>query len=267
MTFNQNIKNLQKVNHQLSKILPAFLLLLSLIIIWEAVVRIFNVHPVILPAPTRILEAVVRDWDLLISNMAHTMLAVLLGFAIGFVTGMILAMMIVYSPSLERTVYPLVITSQTIPVFAIAPLLIIWFGFGIWPKVFIAALIVFFPICVTEVEGLRSAEPDMINMLKSLSAGRLKIFRLVEFPASIPYLLAGCQMGITYAVIGAVIGEWVGSNRGIGNLMLQANAMNRTDRVFAAILVLSAVTMILFVSINIISKIALPWKNIPNSNK
>ena len=262
MKFYQDIHNLQKINQQFSKLLPSSILLFSLILVWEAVVRVFNIHPVILPAPTRILEATIRDWNLLINNMAFTMLEVMIGFAIGFATGMILAIMIVYSPTLERTVYPLVVASQTIPVFAIAPLLVIWFGFGIWPKVFIAALIVFFPICVNEVEGLRSAEPEMINLLKSLSASRLKIFRLVEFPASIPYLLAGCQMGITYAVIGAVIGEWVGSNRGIGNLMLQANAMNKTDRVFAAILILSVVTMLLFVSVSVISKIALPWKDI-----
>lgn len=242
--------------------MPAILLLVVIVAGWEAAIPVFDIHPAILPAPSRIVTTIFTDWSLLASNMVYTLWEVLLGFAIGFLTGLVLAILIVYSPVLERALYPLVVASQTIPVFAIAPLLVIWFGFGIWPKVLISALIVFFPICVNEVEGLRSAEPEMINMLRSLSASRWRIFRLVEMPASIPYLLAGTQVGIAYSVIGAVIGEWVGSNRGIGYLMLAANAMIRTDRVFAAIVVLSVVALSLFVIAGLMSRVLMPWKYI-----
>ncbi len=242
--------------------MPAILLLVVIIAGWESAIHVFDIHPAILPAPSRIVTTIFADWSLLASNMVYTLWEVLLGFAIGFITGLVLAILIVYSPVLERALYPLVVASQTIPVFAIAPLLVIWFGFGIWPKVLISALIVFFPICVNEVEGLRSAEPEMINMLRSLSASRWRIFRLVEMPASIPYLLAGTQVGIAYSVIGAVIGEWVGSNRGIGYLMLAANAMIRTDRVFAAIVVLSVVALALFVIAGFMSRVLMPWKYI-----
>jgi ABC-type nitrate/sulfonate/bicarbonate transport system permease component len=243
-------------------VLPALLLLALIIGGWETATHVFGIHPVVLPAPSLIGRTIAADWSLLVSNMLFTLWEVLLGFGIGFAVGLILAILIVYSPALERALYPLVVASQTIPVFAIAPLLVIWFGFGIWPKVLIAALIVFFPICVNEVEGLRSAEPEMIDLLRSLSASRWHIFRLVEFPASIPYLLAGTQVGIAYSVIGAVIGEWVGSNRGIGELMLSANAMIRTDRVFAAIVVLSVVALSLFVGVALISRLLMPWKRV-----
>jgi len=249
----------QKVGRDL---LPAAVLLLVIMGGWELSVRIFKIHPVIMPSPSHIAQVIFQDWTLLWSNMAFTLVEVLLGFGVGFLTGFVLAILIVYSPTLERALYPLVVASQTIPVFAIAPLLVIWFGFGVWPKVIITALIVFFPICVNEVEGLRSAEPEMIDLLRSLKASRWKRFRLVEFPASIPYLLAGTQVGIAYSVIGAVIGEWVGSNRGIGALMLSANAMLRTDRVFAAIIVLSVVALVLFVGVALLTRWLTPWKRL-----
>jgi len=243
-------------------VVPALALLLLIIGGWEVATIVLGIHPVILPSPSLIVQTIVKDWGLLYTNMLYTLWEVLIGFGLGFAVGLILAILIVYSPALERALYPLVVASQTIPVFAIAPLLVIWFGFGIWPKVLIAALIVFFPICVNEVEGLRSAEPEMIDLLRSLSASRWTIFRLVEFPASIPYLIAGTQVGIAYSVIGAVIGEWVGSSRGIGQLMLAANAMIRTDRVFAAIVVLSIVALALFASVTLLSRVLMPWKYI-----
>ncbi len=243
-------------------VFPALILLLVILGGWEIATIVLGIHPVILPSPSRIVQTIVKDWGLLYTNMLFTLWEVLLGFGIGLAVGLILAILIVYSPVLERTLYPLVVASQTIPVFAIAPLLVIWFGFGVWPKVLIAALIVFFPICVNEVEGLRSAEPEMIDLLRSLSASRWTIFRLVEFPASIPYLIAGTQVGVAYSVIGAVIGEWVGSSRGIGQLMLAANAMIRTDRVFAAIVVLSVVALALFVGVALLSRLLMPWKYI-----
>jgi ABC-type nitrate/sulfonate/bicarbonate transport system permease component len=250
----------QKIGRYTRNLLPATILLVIFISGWEIATHVFDIHKVILPAPSQILRVIYEERVLLMDDMFFTLQEVLLGFAIGFIAGLVLAIMIVYSPMLERSIYPLVVASQTIPVFAIAPLLVIWFGFGIWPKVLIAALIVFFPICVSEIEGLRSAEPEMIDLLRSLSASRWKIFRLVEFPASIPYLMAGTQIGITYSTIGAVIGEWVGSNKGIGELMLAGNAMLRTDLVFAAIVVLSVVTLALFISVSIISRLMMPWK-------
>jgi ABC-type nitrate/sulfonate/bicarbonate transport system permease component len=241
---------------------PALLLVVGFLATWEVATRVLDIHPVVLPAPTRIGAAIVRDWSLLYENMVVTFWEIVLGFAMGFVAGFVLALAIAYSRILERALYPIVVGSQTIPVFAIAPLLIIWFGFGIWPKALIAALIVFFPICVNGVEGLRSAEPESIDLLRSLSASRWQVFRMVQLPSAIPYLLAGTQVAIPYAVIGAVIGEWVGASKGIGHLMLASHSMLRTDRVFAAIVVLSVVALVLFSTMALLSRAVLRRKHL-----
>ena len=243
-------------------VVPSGILLLMFVLGWEVACRLLQIHKVVLPSPSLIGSTLWQSRGSLLSHMGFTFKEVLLGFGLGFVSGLGLAVVIVYSPTLEKAVYPLVVASQTIPVFAIAPLLVIWFGFGILPKVLVAALVVFFPICVNEVEGLRSAEPEVIDLLRSLSVSRWKIFRLVQFPASLPYLIAGTQVGIAYSVIGAVIGEWVGSAKGIGYLMLAANAMVRTDLVFASIIVLSVVALALFGGVALVARVLMPWKHI-----
>jgi ABC-type nitrate/sulfonate/bicarbonate transport system permease component len=241
---------------------PSLLLILLFITAWEAATRVLDIHPVVLPSPSRIFETMIQDRVLLYENMLVTFWEIVLGFAIGFTAGFVLALLIAYSPILERSLYPIVVGSQTIPVFAIAPLLIIWFGFGIWPKALIAALIVFFPITVNGVEGLRSAEPESIDLLRSLSATNWQIFRLVQLPSAVPYLIAGTQVAIPYAVIGAVIGEWVGASQGIGHLMLASHSMLRTDRVFAAIVVLSFVALFLFSTMALLSKAIMRRKHL-----
>ena len=241
---------------------PVSVLLVLLIGGWEIAVRALHTQDVILPAPSRIAQTIWDNFGLLSGDMGHTLVEVMLGFALGFGGGVLIAALIVWSKTLERALYPLAVASQTIPVFAIAPLLVIWFGFGILPKVIVAALIVFFPITVNTVEGLRSAEPDSIKLLRSLSASRWQIFRLIQVPASLPYVLAGTQVGIAYSVIGAVIGEWVGSTKGIGARMLSANSLLQTDLVFAAIVVLSVVALALFVLVSLAGRLLLPWKRV-----
>jgi len=241
---------------------PVAAILAVAIVGWELAVSIWDVRDVILPAPSQIASTVWEERSLLASDMLVTLKEVALGFTLGLTAGVTLACLIVYSRVLERALYPLAVGSQTIPVFAIAPLLVIWFGFGVWPKVIVAALIVFFPITVNMVEGLRSAEPEAISLLRSLSASRWTIFRMVQIPASLPYLLAGTQVGVAYSVIGAVIGEWVGATEGIGARMLSANSLLQTDLVFAAIAVLSIVTLTLFVLVNVLGRLLMPWKRV-----
>jgi ABC-type nitrate/sulfonate/bicarbonate transport system permease component len=245
--------------------LPAALILVLLIGGWEIAVRVMDIQPVILPAPSRVATALWDNRGLLYSDMVVTIKEILVGFALGFVGGVVLAGLIVYSRTLDRALYPLAVASQTIPVFAIAPLLVIWFGFGMLPKVLVAALIIFFPITVNTVEGLRSAEPEMIALLRSLGASHWQIFRLIQIPASLPYVVAGTQVGIAYSVIGAVIGEWVGSTNGIGARMISANSLLQTDLVFASIVVLSLVALTLFLAVALISRLAFPWRSLAAS--
>jgi ABC-type nitrate/sulfonate/bicarbonate transport system permease component len=207
-------------------ILPVLALLAVALGGWEAYVRIENVNGVILPAPSAISQTLWDEKSMLVSDLWVTLKEIVYGFVAGFVIGVVCGVLIVYSKIAERTLYPLVIASQVIPVFAIAPLLIIWFGFGIQPKVIICALIVFFPICVNMVEGLRSAEKGIVDLLRSYGASEARIFRSVRLPAAVPFLLIGTQVGITFAVIGAVIAEWVGADAGLGYRMVVANSQS-----------------------------------------
>ncbi len=240
--------------------LPPLVFLLVIILVWEIACKVTGVSRVILPSPSRVASTMVKDWPLIWPNLVVTMQEIILGFLVSLATGMILGILIVYSKFLERFIYPLVIASQVVPVFAIAPLLVIWFGFGLSPKIMIAALVTFFPICVNQVEGLRTVDPGIINLMKSYNATEWQIFRIVRFPASLPFLFAGIQVGITFSVIAAVIGEWVGAEKGIGAFMITANSMSRTDRVFDGIFVLAVLGITLFMITKAISKVLLPWQ-------
>lgn len=243
-----------------ARILPPLALLAVILAAWEAAVRAFGIPFYILPAPTRIAGELVTDHALLFAEAAVTLGEVLLGFAIAFVVGVVLALLIFSSRTVERAVYPLVIASQTVPVFAIAPLLVVWFGYGMLSKVVMAALIVFFPIVVNTVDGLRAADPDMVNLLKILGARPGQIVRRVRVPAALPFVFSGTRIAIATSVIGAVIGEWVGSTRGLGYLMIHANAQLHIDLVFAVIVYLSVMATALFWTVSLVEWAALPWR-------
>jgi putative hydroxymethylpyrimidine transport system permease protein len=243
-----------------ARVLPPLALLALLLAGWEAAVRAFTIPFYILPAPSRIAGVLVADRALLAGEAAVTLGEVMLGFAIAFVVGATLALLIFSSRTVERAVYPLVIASQTVPVFAIAPLLVVWFGYGMLSKIVMAALIVFFPIVVNTVDGLRAADPDMVNLLRILGAGPAQIVRRVRIPAALPFVFSGTRIAVATSVIGAVIGEWVGSTRGLGYLMIHANAQLHIDLVFAVIAYLSVMATVLFWSVSLVEWVALPWR-------
>jgi putative hydroxymethylpyrimidine transport system permease protein len=243
-----------------ARIVPPVVLLALILAGWEGAVRAFAIPFYILPAPSRIAGVLVADRALLAGEAAVTLGEVMLGFAIAFVAGIVLALLIFSSRTVERAVYPLVIASQTIPVFAIAPLLVVWFGYGTVSKVVMAALIVFFPIVVNTVDGLRAADQDMVNLLVILGARPAAIVRRVRIPAALPFVFSGTRIAIATSVIGAVIGEWVGSTRGLGYLMIHANAQLHVDLVFAVIVYLSVMATALFWSVSLVEWAALPWR-------
>jgi len=239
---------------------PPAALLLLLLAGWEWAVRAFGVPFYILPAPSRIAGVLVADHAMLLADAAVTLSEVLAGFAVAFVVGIGLALAIFSSRTIDRAVYPLIIASQTVPVFAIAPLLIVWFGYGMTSKVAMAALIVFFPIVVNTVDGLRAADPDMVNLLRILGAGSGQILMKIRVPAALPFVFSGTRIAVATSVIGAVIGEWVGATRGLGFAMIHANAQLHIDLVFAAIVYLSAMALGLFVAVSAAEWLALPWR-------
>lgn len=241
-------------------IIPVVLLLAALGGVWEGYVRLEHVQPVIMPSPGDVARTLWDNRSTLASDLLVTLKEICYGFLFGFGVGIVSGILIVYSKVMEKTLYPIVIASQVIPVFAIAPLLIIWFGFGITPKVIIAALIVFFPITVNMVEGLRSADQGIIDVMRSYGSHEWRIFWSIRLPASVPNLLVGTQVGITFAVIGAVIAEWVGADQGLGYRMVVANSQSETDLVFAAIITLAVVGVGLFGLVRIVGDLAFPWQ-------
>lgn len=240
-------------------IAPA-LFLVAAACLWELGVRLFDVPDYILPSPSRVLLTFFTHLSFLWGHTLVTFLEILVGLALGASGGFFLAVAISYSPVVERTLYPLMIASQMIPVFAVAPLLIVWLGYGLWPKVTVAALISFFPVVVSVAGGLRSVSEEALDLFHSLGGGEWQIFTKLRLPSSLPSLFSGLKIAATLSVVGATIGEWVGASRGLGYLMLQSNALLRVDMVFAAILALTLVGLLLFGALGIIERRLLRWR-------
>jgi putative hydroxymethylpyrimidine transport system permease protein len=237
----------------------AALLILALLVAWELTVRLAHVPQYLLPAPTQILADLKTDWVILWPAMWVTLREVLIGFVIAAAAGIGLAVLLhLYGP-LRRALYPILIGSQTIPIVVLAPILVILLGYGILPKLVIVALICFFPIVVNGLDGLRAVDDDFIRMMYTLDATRWGIFRRVEFPGALPSFFSGMRIAATFASIGAVFGEWSGSNAGLGYVMLAATPNLLTSRIFAAILVLTVISLVLFGLVSLLERIAVPW--------
>ena len=235
------------------------LILAGLVGTWESVVALNDIPHWKLPAPSAIGEELWTSKGLLLRHTWVTLAEVLVGFAIALVGGVLLAALISLSRTLERVIYPSVIASQTVPIVVIAPLLLIWVGYGMQHKVIVVALISFFPIVVNTVDGLRSADPDMINLLRTMGANRWQVFTKVQVPTCLPFLFSGIKIAITVSVIGAVIGEWVGSSEGLGYLAIRSKSQFLSERVYAASVLLSLLGIGLFLIAGLLERILLPW--------
>ena len=239
--------------------MPAVLLFVALIVAWQVAAETLSIDSYILPSPTEVASSFSSDRSLLFSDALVTLQEIVFGFLIAVAVGMSVAILLHFSNTARRAVYPLLIASQTVPVIVLAPILVIMFGFDIRPKLAIVALICFFPIAVNALDGLRSTDPDLVKMMRSLDASRWSIFRRVELPGSMPYAFSGARIAATIAAIGAIFGEYVGSDAGLGHLMIQATAQLETARVFAAIVILSAIAIGLFGLVAIVERITIPW--------
>jgi len=238
---------------------PAALIVLGLLGIWESYVRLWAVPKWLLPAPSVIAMTLIGSRALLLDHTLVTLLEVVVGFGLSLLCGVLLACGIATSQTLERALYPFVIASQMVPIIVIAPLLLIWVGYGLTPKIIVVALTAFFPIVVNMVDGLKSADPDAVNLLRTMGASRWQIFVKVQVPTSLPFLFSGLRVAMAVSVIGAVIGEWVGSSQGLGYLMIRSKPQFLTERVFAAIVMLSVMGAALFVLVGIIEQLVIPW--------
>lgn len=231
---------------------------LVLLAVWEIEAQLKLLPPFVLPAPSAIVRATVQFWGLLLNDVGITTWEIVLGFAAGSLVGLALAIGIVFSRIIEQIVYPPAIVTQIVPKLAVAPLFVIWFGVGVTPKVMITLLICLFPVLVNAVSGMRAVDPRMLELMHSINASRWQVFTKVEFPNAGPYIFAGLKVGITLAVVGAIVGEWLGSNVGLGYRILAANSSLRTDLLFAAIAALSIVGIALYGLTALAERILLP---------
>lgn len=233
--------------------------MVALVVVWELVVDVFKVPPYLMPAPSGVIAAFGEEWRYLAGHTLITLYEILAGFALAVAVGVPLAMLIVYSPVFERAVYPILVASQSVPKIAIAPLLIFWAGLGMFPKILVAFLIAFFPIVIDTVVGLRSIEPEMLHLARSMGAPGLKVFVKIRLPNALPNIFAGFKVAVTLAVVGAIVGEFIQADRGLGYALLQANAMLNTGLSFAAIVILAAIGVVLFAAVDVLEKLLIPW--------
>lgn len=232
----------------------SILVVLGLMLAWELGARLYNM-PFVLPTPTGIL---LKIWDLkevlFTVHLWATMKVVVIGLALSILLGVALAVWMKMSGLAEKTFFPIVIASQTIPIIALAPIFILWFGYGIWSKVMVTVLITFFPITVGTFDGLRSANQEYRELLRTMGASRWQIFRKVEVPAALPYFYSGLKVAVTLSVIGAAIGEWLGANAGLGYFSRRMMTQFDGAGVFAPIVILSLLGILLFILVKVVEQ-------------
>lgn len=242
-----------------AKTLKFLFSMLMMLVVWEVACKVFAIPAFALPAPTDIWVAFMERRDLFASHSWVTLYETLGGFALAVILGVMIAAIIVVVPSLHDIIMPVLLVSQLIPKVAIAPILLIWFGYGPFPKILIAFLIAFFPIVINTAAGLAAVEKSVLDLAYSLKASRWQIFRMFRAPNAMPELFSGMKVAITLAIIGAIVGEFVGGSNGLGYLIIVANSELNTPLAFAALTILSLGGIVLYVMVEAAERVMIPW--------
>jgi NitT/TauT family transport system permease protein len=245
--------------------LPSALVMLALVAAWQFAVEYWQVKEYILPSPWAALKAFARPNYQWTANTLATLYAVLGAFALSAVLGIALAVLIVWNDLLMRTVMPVLVLFNTLPKIALAPLFVIWLGYGIWPNIVIGTTIAFFPMVVNTAVGLAQAEPEMLDLVRTLRASRWQVFAKIRFPNAVPYIFTGLKLNATMSVIGAVVGEFVASERGLGGLIIAGGVTLETASIFAALLLISVLGLVLYGVVVAFEQLVAPWANRENA--
>ena len=230
-----------------------------MLVVWEWLVTWRTVPEYILPGPLKISRTLIDTSLLMMDHARATMIESLGGFALAIVLALVIAFIMNEVPLIRQALYPLIITSQTVPIVSVAPLFVIWFGYGVLPKVIVVVLVCFFPIVISLLNGLASVDPDYLQLFRSMRATRWETFRMVTLPLALPSFFAGLKISAAYSVMGAVIGEWLGAKEGLGYYMTLAQHSFQVDRVFAAILVITLFSMALFGLVGLAERLVISW--------
>jgi ABC-type nitrate/sulfonate/bicarbonate transport system permease component len=238
---------------------PAVASVSALILGWEAYVQVSGISPTALPAPSRILAQGFENRAIIAGHTLATLQATIFGFASSLTAAFLFSILIDFFRPLRRALFPVFIITQTLPLIAIAPLIVLWFGFGLTPKIVLVALVTFFPMLVALAQGYESTDRDLSALLGSMGASRWRIFTTARLPSALPYFFAGLRISITYAVVGSIFAEYAGAARGLGIYILNSKNNFRPDLVLAAVFVSATLTLLLFGATVLIQRAAMPW--------
>ncbi|MFV0525301.1 MAG: ABC transporter permease [Acidimicrobiales bacterium] len=252
---------------RLLDLLPAIAALVAGAVAWEVWVRWRDTPSYLLPPPSKIWAAFLVDRQLLGEHVLATLGEAMLGLSVGAVLGVGLAVIIAGSAPARRVLYPIVVASQTIPMIIMAPLLVLWFGFGLTPKVVVVAMVTFFPVAISTVGGLMSADPELVDLLRSMGASRRQVLTNVLIPNALPALFDGLRIAAAYTVAGAVIAEWTGASRGLGIYISRSQASFRVDQVFVAVTIVALLSTALFLVIGALARLASPWRYVTSTSE
>lgn len=255
--LTKSFKSSDKTLPPVLRILFTFMIIIA---IWQAIVVLFDLPSFILPEPLAVFERLITRYEVLLKHSWVTTREILLGLLLGLSMGLCFALQMLLFKPIKRWLLPILITSQAIPVFAIAPILMIWLGYGISSKIVMAAMIIFFPVTTCCYDGLKNTPTGYLDLAKTMGATKWKMLRHIQLPAALPTLASGIRVAVVIAPIGAVAGEWVGSSEGLGYLMLQANARMLIDEMFAALFILSALSVSLYFITDKLLKKLIPWE-------
>lgn len=248
------------MSDRIARIVGPAMLIVALLVVWEVAVYFNDTPRWMMPAPSDVVQSFRDDWGMLMMHTRVTLTEVLIGFGIAVAAGLLTGVAIDSSRIIERALYPLLIASQTIPMVVLAPLFLIWFGYGLLPKVLITALVAYFPLAVNTVDGLKSTDRELLKLMVSMGANRWQVFRLAKTPSALPVIFSGARISVAFSVIGAVFGEFVGARAGLGYLMDRSAPQFETPRVFACIVILAVMGVSLFLIVSLIERLALPWR-------
>jgi NitT/TauT family transport system permease protein len=239
--------------------LPSALVILGLLGAWQLAVDLLQVKEYILPSPWAALKTYAQpnyQWTI---NFLTTLYAVLGAFVLSAVLGIALAVLIVWNDLLMRSIMPVLVLFNTLPKIALAPLFVIWLGYGVWPNIVIGTTIAFFPMVVNTAVGLATAEPEMLDLVRTLRASRWQVFRKIRFPNALPYVFTGLKLNATMSVIGAIVGEFVASERGLGALIITGGVTLQTPSIFASLILISALGLVLYGMVVAVEHLVAPW--------
>lgn len=256
----------RRLQNTTSKCIP-FFVILALLAVWQLVSMAGLIPRFMLPSPADVVAAFVGDFALLMEHARATLMEAFLGLAIGILLAFGAAVLMDRFPYVYKGLYPVIVLTQTIPTIAIAPLLVLWMGYEMAPKITLIVITTFFPIAVGLLDGFRSADRDAVDLMKAMGASRIQIFRYMKLPGSLSHFFAGLRVSAAYSVVGAVIAEWLGGYYGLGVYMVRVKKSYSFDKMFAVIFLISAVSLLLMWLVDLLQKLVMPWERVKEKEK